>query len=161
MWIRVAAGAVLAVLLFRMFRLAMRMRFTKLERDRERAAQESQGRRVVAELPLADGIVLFLEDRLGFSWGGSRVECSEIAGARLLLNGGIVAEATREGEALPSPSSPAGFDGSERWEVELLVAGAIRRVPCGRLREGVSRAAAAQVFEAVKAALAARGRNQT
>jgi hypothetical protein len=155
MWIRIAAAAFLALLLFRMFRLAMRMRFTKLERERERTAQESQGRRVVAELPLEDGIMLFLEDDLSFSWGDSRVERSEVVGARLLMNGGIVAEVTREGHSLPAPASPVEFDGSERWEVELLVAGAVRRVPCGRLREGVSREAAAQVFEAVRGAVEA------
>jgi hypothetical protein len=153
MWLRLAAAALLLFVLFHVFRLAMRMRFTKLERERERAEQESQGRRVVAELPLEDGIVLFLEDASCFSWSGSRVDRSEIGGARLLLNGGTVAEAARAGQALPPPSPPAEFDGSERWEVQLLVAGAIRRVPCGRLREGVSRDAAAQVFEAVRRAV--------
>jgi hypothetical protein len=155
MWLRIAAATLLAFLLFRMFRLAMRMRYSKLERENERASQEQLGRRVVAELPLEDGIVLFLEDATGFLWGKTRVDRSEIGGARLLLNGGIVAEVTREGHSLPAPASPLEFDGSERWEVELLVAGAIRRVPCGRLREGVSREAAAQVFEAVKRAVRA------
>lgn len=155
MWLRIAAATLLAFVLFRLFRLAMRMRYSKLERERERAEQEGRGRRVVAELPLEEGIVLFLEDDAGFSWSGSRVDRSEIGGARLLLNGGIVAEALRAGQRFAPPLPPAEFDGSERWEVELLVAGSVRRVSCGRLREGVSREAAAQVFEAVRKAVEA------
>jgi len=158
MWPRIAVATLLAFLLFRMFRLAMRMRYSKLERERERASQERLGRRVVAELPLEDGIVLFLEDATGFFWGTSRVDRSEIGGARVLLNGGIVAEALGAGQRFAPPVPPAELDGSERWEVELLVAGAVRRVPCGRLREGVSREAAAQVFEAVRGAVEAHAR---
>lgn len=161
MWLRIAAATLLAFVLFRLFRLAMRMRYSKLERERERAAQERLGRRVVAELPLEDGIALFLEDATGFLWGGSRVDRSEIGGARLLLNGGIVAEAVRAGQAFAAPVPPPEFDGSERWEVELLVAGSVRRVSCGRLREGVSREAAAQVFEAVKRAVGSSAQGST
>ncbi len=161
MWLRIAAAALLVFLLFRMFRLAMRMRFTKLERERLRSEQERLGRRIVAELPLEEGIELFLEDEAGFAWGDSRVARSEIGGARLLLNGGVVAQAARAGLAIPPPSPAAEFDGDERWEVELFVGGAVRRVPCGRLREGVSREAATQVFEAVKRAVAAHTRQRT
>lgn len=156
MWLRLAAAALLAFVLFRVFRLAMRLRFAKLERERERAEQERLGRRVVAELPLEEGIVLFLEDEAGFAWGGSRVARSELVGARLLLNGGVVAQAARAGAPLPAPSPAPEFDGSETWEVELLAAGKAHKVPCGRLREGVSREAATQVFEVVKRALSAR-----
>ena len=153
MWLRLAAASLLALVLFRVFRLAMRLRFTKLERERERAEQERLGRRVVAELPLEEGIVLFLEDETGFAWGGRRVARSDLGGARLLLNGGVVAQTARAGVFLPPPEPVAEFDGSERWEVELLGGGGVQRVPCGRLREGVSREAAALVFEAVKRAM--------
>lgn len=153
MWLRIAAAALLAFALFRMFGLAMRLRHAKLERERERAEQERQGRRVVAELPLDEGVVLFLEDDAGFAWGASRVARSQLRGARMLLNGAVVAQASRDGGPLPSPAPATDFDGSERWEVELLAAGGVFAVPCGRLREGVSRETASRVFEAARRAV--------
>jgi hypothetical protein len=111
---------------------------------------------VVAELPLPDGVVLFLEDAAGFYWRDESVSKTAVDGARLELNGGVVAQAARPGAFLPQPGSAAEFEGSEEWEVVLyLAAGGRRRVRCGRLREGVSREAASAVFEAVKKTLAA------
>jgi hypothetical protein len=124
-------------------------------REEERHAQEARGRRVVAELPLAAGVALFLEDAAGFYWGENMLAKPELAGVRLVLNGGVVAQAARPGFALPPPGSGAEFDGSEQWEVALYARdGGLRRVACGRLREGVSRDAASAVFDAAKRTLA-------
>ena len=154
MWLQVLAAAVLAAFLFSMFRYAMALRAAKAARESWREAEESRGRRVVAEIPGADdGVTLFAEDGEGFYWGERHVAKRDVEGARLRLNGGILATWTRPGVTLPEPMAPEEFEGRERWDVVLYVkGGGARVVECGTLREGVSREIASRVFEAVKRA---------
>lgn len=154
MLVKLLAAAVFLALAFRLLRFALGLRAQMHAREEERAAQQARGRRVVAELPLEDGVCLLLEDAAGFYWGENQVGKQQLSGARLVLNGGVVAQAARAGVSLPPPGAAAEFDGSEQWEVVLhLAVGGTRRVPCGRLREGVSRDAAGAVFEAAKLAI--------
>ena len=52
---------------------------------------------------------------------------------------------------VPEPQSAEDFEGRETWDVVLyLEDGATRVVPCGTLREGVSREIAARVFRATR-----------
>lgn len=155
MLVKLLAAVVFVVLVFRLLRFALGLRDQMRAREAERRAQEAHGRSVVAELPLADGVALFLEDAAGFYWAGNAMAKRELSGARLVLNGGVVAQAARPGFELPPPGSAGEFDGSEQWEVALYEPdGGLRRVGCGRLREGVSRDAATAVFDAAKRALA-------
>lgn len=157
MLVRILAAAALVVFLWSLFRFAMGLRAAKSAREDERLAQEATGRHVVAELPLAEGVVLFLEDRDGFYWAGREVRKPRLRGARLFLNDAVMAAASRDDGPLPAvpPPNPDDYDGSERWSVRLhLDDGTQADVPCGRLREGVSREAARQVFEAARAACA-------
>ena len=152
MWLQVLAAVLLAAFLFSMFRYAMALRASKVARQSWREAEESRGRRVVAEIPGAgDGVTLFAEDDDGFYWAGQRAARRDVVGARLRLNGGILAAWTRPGVRLPEPATPEEFEGRERWDVVLYLAdGETRLVECGTLREGVSREIATRVFEAVK-----------
>ena len=76
---------------------------------------------------------------------------AEIRGARLRLNGGVLAACTRPGSTLPDPTPPEEAEGRERWEVVLhLEGGRLETIACGTLREGVSRDAAHRVFSAIK-----------
>src|SRR5262245_66551815 len=136
----------------------MALRQAKGMREREREPEEARGRRVVAELPLEDGgIVLLTEDETGLHWADARVPKCEVAGARLLLNGGILREFARRPGLLPPPVPPEEFEGRERWEVAVFLEdGRVARIPCGTLREGVSREVAARVYEAVERAGAPR-----
>jgi hypothetical protein len=153
MLVKLLAAAVFVVLVFRLLNFALGLRAQMRAREEERATQQARGRRVVAELPLEAGVCLFLEDAAGFYWGENEVGKEQLSGARLVLNGGVVAQAARPGVSLPAPGASAEWDGSEQWEVRLhLAAGGTRQVPCGRLREGVSRDAAGAVFEAAKQA---------
>lgn len=153
MWIQVLAGLALAVVLFSLFRYAMALRWSKVARVSWREAEESRGRRVVAEIPgPGDEMVLFLADGEGFAWGAERVRRADIVGGRLRLNRGILASWARPGLVLPEPESAEDFEGRETWDVVLYLAdGATRVVPCGTLREGVSREIAARVFQATRA----------
>ena len=149
--VQIVAAAGLFLVLWSLFRLAMGLRFAKVSREEARRVEETRGRRVVAEIALDEGLVLFLEDDQGFYWGANRVRKSEIAGARLLLNCGVLGACARPGVVLPEPIPPEEFEGRERWEVVLYGAdGSVQPVHCGTLREGVSREIAGKVFAAVR-----------
>ena len=145
------AGLALVLFLWSLFRFAIGLRVAKLSREEERTAEEQRGRRVVAEIPLDDRLVFFAEDADGFYWGENEARKSALLGARLLLNGGVVGAFARPGMALPDPPIPEPYEGRERWDVILYLEDrSLRVVPCGQLREGVSREIAAMVFAAVK-----------
>ena len=146
------AAVALAAVLLSIFRYAMALRASKVARVSWRKAEESRGRRIVAEIPGADdGMTLFLEDDAGFYWGATEVRKREVAGGRLRLNGGILASWARAGLTLPEPESAEDYEGRERWDVVLyLDGGGTRVVPCGTLREGVSREIASRVFKATR-----------
>lgn len=153
---QILAVAALLLGLVWLFRFAMGLRYAKVRREQDRRDEEAKGRRVVAEVPTGTGeLVLFLEDPAGFQWGGQQLQKSEIQGVRLLVNGRAVEVRQRPGVALP----PAGWDeeheGRERWDVRVyLEGGRSLEIPCGSLREGVSREAAQRVFAAVSKAVA-------
>jgi hypothetical protein len=159
--IKVAALAALIVLLFGLFRLAMALRWAKAERERERREEEALGRQVIAEIPLSgEDLVFLVEDRESFRWGTETVRKSEIAGARLLLNGGVLGEAVAAGESLPAPGLAEEGFGRERWAVTFhLRDGGNKTLHCGSLREGVSQDIAKTAFAAVKAAVAGAPEN--
>jgi hypothetical protein len=150
MIILTVAALLFAFLLWSLFGLAMGLRESKRVREAARAAEERSGRRVVAEIPLADGVVFFTEDAGAFAWGAESVPRAEVSGARMLLNGAVMAMSSRPGASLPAPPAAEEYEGRERWDVILYLAdGRARVVPCGTLREGVSREIAARVFAAV------------
>lgn len=150
MIIRIAAAVLLLLALWALFRFAMALRWSKVVREGSRSAAESRGRRVVAEIPLPDELLFFLEDDAGFYWGGSQARKSEIRGARMLLNGGVIGSFTRPGAALPDPPPAEEYEGRERWDVLIYCGGRTEAVRCGSLRESVSREIAGRVFEAVR-----------
>lgn len=150
MILRIAAVVLLLAALWLVFRFAMALRWSKLVREGSRSAEESRGRRVVAEIPLPDGLLFFLEDEAGFYWGASQARKSEVRGARMLLNGGVIGSFQRPGGSLPEPPPAEEYEGRERWDVLVYCGDRTEAVPCGSLREGVSREIAARVFEAVR-----------
>jgi len=151
---QILAAVALVLLLWTVFRFAMGLRWAKVSREDARAAEQARGRRVVAEIPLSDDeVAFFVEDDEGFYWGGRRARKRDVRGARLMLNGAVMAGVSRDGERLPAPPAPEEYEGRERWEVMLFLGDRTERIACGTLREGVSREAATRVFESVRAAL--------
>jgi hypothetical protein len=152
MLIQLLAGLALLAALWMLFRFAMGLRWAKVSREEARSEAEAHGRRVVAEIPLSgEELAFFQEDHQRFHWEAQSVVKAEITGARLLLNGNVVGALSRPGAHLPEMPAAEEYEGRERWDVLLyLQSGDSRRVPCGTLREGVSREIAARVFEAVR-----------
>lgn len=151
MLLQILAAALLLVFLWSVFRFAMGLRWAKLSREELGRAEAARGRRVVAEIPLADDLLLFVEDAHGFHWGAQHAGRGAVLGGRVLLNGGVIGSFARPGVPLPEPPAPEDYQGRERWDVILYVDdGCALGVPCGSLREGVSREIAMRVFEAVR-----------
>ncbi len=155
MLIKVVAGVLFVLVLWAVFRLAMGLRWAKIERDLTRRDEEARGRRVVAEIPLSEGeLLMLLEDAEAFHWGARSLAKADIVGGRLLLNGGIIGEFAATGTSLPAPARAEEYEGRERWDVRIYRRDADPvEIPCGTLREGVSREIAGRAFEAVRAAL--------
>jgi hypothetical protein len=155
MLIQVLAGLLFLALLWSLIRFATGLRFEKRAREKGLDRESSLGRRLVAEVPGDTGVTLVLEDGHALLWGEERQPFDEIQGARVLLNGGVLQSTAREGALLPDPPAVEEYEGRERWQVRLYRRdGSVRDVPCGKLREGVSREIATRVFETVRAAIA-------
>lgn len=151
MLIRVLAAAALLLFLWWIFRLAMGLRWSKVEREAARRRELETGRRVVAELPLPEGVVFFAEDAAALHWGERSVPREDVIGGRLLLNSAVVSSAARAGALLPDPPAPEDEPGREKWEViAYLREGGAVTIRCGSVREGVSRDAARAVFDALR-----------
>lgn len=142
-----AAFVLLVAFLASALRFALGLRAAKLAREAKRRAEEASGRRVVAEVTAPSGdLVLFLEDETRFYWRGRILGKRELLGVRLLLDGVAVRSV---GLAIP-PLGEGGALGHGHWGVTLhLRDGSVAEVPCGALREGVSREAAEAVYAAV------------
>ena len=154
MLVRILACLLFLMLVWWLLRLALGLRLAKLDREGARLAEEARGRRVVAELPPRGSETLFLlEDGPRFRWGSEALDKADIAGARLLLNGGVLQEFASGPALLPPLDPPPEFEGGELWEVVVYRrSGGRARIPCGALREGVSREIAGRVFAAIRAA---------
>jgi hypothetical protein len=152
--IQLAAGLVFLVFVWRTFRYAMALRSGRVLREEARRAEEAAGRKIVAELPGADGTLqLLVEDLASFQWPGGRVLKREIVGCRLLLNAGVMGTAAVPGLTLPEVVGAEEYEGRERWDVRVYTKTGSADIPCGRVREGISREIAQSVFAAVKATL--------
>jgi hypothetical protein len=147
--IQLAAALVFLAVLWRCFRFAMGLRYARVLRDEARQAVEAAGRRVVAEVPTRKGeLELFAEDREAFFWAGRTIPKSAITGTRLLLNRGVMAAAARAGTRLTDPEAPGEYEGREHWVVHVY-GRETTEIDCGTIREGVSREAAREVYEAI------------
>jgi len=150
--IRVLAIVIFVAFIWTLLRFALGLRSSKLAHEEALSAHEQRGYRVVAEIPQGHGpLSLFLENDDEFNWGTRSVQKPTIAGARILLNKAVIGAHARDRYALPPPPTFEEFEGSETWQVLIyLVDGGLLEVPCGSLREGVSRDIALSVFKAVR-----------
>ena len=154
----VVAGVVAFGLFLFALGLISTLRFHRRARERERRALSAAGRRVVAEIPAADGLALFASDDTRFYWNGRPVDKRTVRRVSILINGVPLAAHAAPGHAPADPGEvdPAALErppgiAHDRWDVLIETDAGEVRVACGSVRERVSQELARAVFDAVKA----------
>jgi hypothetical protein len=152
------AGLVAIILLLVAASLATTLRFYRRRRQRARDSERALGRAIIAELPTADDLVLFSEDRARFYYGEQSIDKDLIAAVRVLINGTPIASAvsTQYQRDNTAPTSfedrPEGI-ARDRWDVAIETVEGMILVECGAIRERVSQELARAVFDAVARSL--------
>jgi hypothetical protein len=156
------AAIVAAVLVFGALSLATSLTVSRKRRRRTRDAEQSRGRRIVAEIPGDDDLRLFTEDERQFHYGDKAVDKDRIAAVRVLINGSPIAAYLSKRHASDTVVQPTSFEdrpegiARDRWDVAIERADGVMLVECGAIRERVSQELARAVFEAVKSDLERR-----
>jgi hypothetical protein len=155
------AGIIAVALLLFALSLATTLHFFRRRRIRARDAERAMGRRVIAEIPAADDLVLFSEDAEAFHYGNQTIRKDAIAAARVLINGNpiaaVISRRHRDAAALHPTSfedHPEGI-ARDRWDVAIETIDEAALIECGAIRERVSQELARAVFAAVKQAIEA------
>ena len=135
------------------------MRAYQKRRDRRRDTERALGRTIIAELPTADDLVLFSEDRVRFYYGERSIDKDLIVAARVLINGAPIAAALSTRHRQEIAGQPTSFDdrpegiARDRWDVAIETITGTVLVECGAIRERVSQELARSVFDAVRRAI--------
>jgi len=151
-----AAGIVALALLFLAASLATALQVYRRRRQRARESEAALGRTVIAEVPAAEDLVLFSEDRERFYYGDRRIDKDLIAAVRVLINGTPIAAALSTRHSGSSNRQPTTFEdrpegiARDRWDVAIETLTGTVLVECGAIRERVSQELARAVFDAVK-----------
>jgi hypothetical protein len=126
-------------------------------RQRNRDSERALGRTVIVEIPGADDFVLFSEDAVRFYYGDCSIDKDLVRTVRLLINGNVIAEASRDASAVRNTGvvihdQPEGI-ARDRWDVAIDADNGSLVVECGAIRERVSQELGRAVFDAVKRAI--------
>jgi hypothetical protein len=137
--------------------LATTLRMFRKQRRRAREDERTLGRTIVAEIPAQDDLTLFTEDADQFHYGVRSIDKRQIVGARILINGAVIAAcgsarrdapgAVRTTETIDD--RPEGI-ARDRWDVAIDTLDGTVVVECGAIRERVSQELARAVFDAVR-----------
>ncbi len=95
----VVAGILAVLLIVVALSLATTLRRYRQGRERARDSERALGRTIVAELPTADDLVLFSEDRARFYYGERSIDKDLITAVRVLINGAPLATVVSERHA--------------------------------------------------------------
>jgi hypothetical protein len=152
------AGLVAIVLLLVAASLATTLQLYRRRRQRARDSERALGRAIIAELPTADDLVLFSEDRARFYYGERSIDKDLIAAVRVLINGTPIASAVSKTYQSDN-TAPTSFEdrpegiARDRWDVAIETVNGTVLVECGAIRERVSQELARAVFDAVARSL--------
>lgn len=139
--------------------LATTLRAYRRRRQRARDSEGARGRRIIAELPTAEDLVLFSEDTAHFYYGDQSIEKDRIAAVRVLINGAPIATTLSPRHPEASARHPTSFDdhpegiARDRWDVAIETVDDTVLVECGAIRERVSQEMARTVYDAVTPAV--------
>ena len=157
------AGIVAVLLLLVAASLATTLRAYRRRRQRARDWERELGRAVIAELPIADELVLVSEDDRRFYYGERAIDKDLILAVRVLINGSpIAASVSRRHGSAPLQATtfedrPDGI-ARDRWDVAVETIAGTTLIECGAIRERVSQELARAVFDAIKNDLERRDR---
>jgi hypothetical protein len=150
------AGLAAVLLLLVAASLATTLRAYRRRRQQARDSERALGRTIVAELPIADELVLVSEDEHRFYYGERAIDKDLIAAVRVLINGSPIAACVSRRHAADVAPQATRFDAREegiardRWDVAVETVAGTVLIECGAIRERVSQELARAVFEAIK-----------
>jgi hypothetical protein len=155
--IRDLIAAVVAILLLvGAASLGTTLTFYRKRRRRTRDGEQALGRRVIAEIPAGDDLLLFTEDGGQYHYGRQSVDKDRIAAVRVLINGAPIAAYVSRRHATGPEIQATSFEdrpdgiARDRWDVALERADGTMLVECGSIRERVSQELARAIFDEVK-----------
>ena len=156
------AGLVALLLVLIAASLATSLTVYRRRRQRAKDAERALGRRIVAEIPGEQDLILFSEDEVRFHYGDRSIDKDLVRAVRVLINGTPIAayESSRHGStpgrrATSFEDRPEGI-ARDRWDVAIETEVGTVLVECGAIRERVSQELARRVFEAVRTDLERR-----
>lgn len=153
------AGLIAAGLLLFAASLATTLTWARRRRRRARELEGARGRRLIAEIPGSDDLILVSEDDECFYYGERRIEKSTITAGRVLINGSPIAAIVSTRHATSQAPHATSFEdrpegiARDRWDVAIETTGGLVLVECGAIRERVSQELARAVFDAVRRAV--------
>ncbi len=143
--------------------LATTLRSYRRRRQRVRESERALGRTVIAEVPVADDLVLISEDEKRFYYGERSIDKDLIVAVRLLINGAPIAVYLSRRHAEGPLTMPTSFEdrpegiARDRWDVAVETVAGTTLIECGAIRERVSQELARAVFDAIGADMERRG----
>lgn len=161
------AGIIAVGLLVFAASLATTLTWARLRRRRAREAEGAKGRRLIAEIPGGDDLVLVSEDDEHFFYGERIIDKQTITAGRVLINGSPIAATLSTRHASRPQSHPTSFEdrpegiARDRWDVAIETTCGMVLVECGAIRERVSQELARAVFDAVRRAVEPRSPSES
>lgn len=158
------AGIFAVLLLLVAASLTTTLRSYRHRRQSARDSEQALGRVVIAELPIADRLVLVSHDDHRFYYGDRTIDKDLIVAVRVLINGSPIASSVSRRHAASTPLQPTSFEdppegiARDRWDVAVETVAETLLIECGAIRERVSQELARAVFEAIKDDLERRDR---
>jgi hypothetical protein len=149
------AGIIAVCLLLIAASLATTLQLYRRRRQRAQDSERALGRTVIAELPVADNLLLFSEDAVRFYYGDRSIDKDLIAAVRVLINGTPIAAVLSTRHVRDAARQATRFDdrpegiARDRWDVAIETITGTVLVECGAIRERVSQELARSVFDAV------------
>jgi hypothetical protein len=153
------AGIIAVGLFLLALSLATTLTFFRKRRVRAQERERSRGRRVIAEIPVTEELLLVTEDADCFHYGARASDKASIVAVRVLINGVPIAAVLSTRHPRQRDQPPTQFDdrpegiARDRWDVAIETTNGMTLVECGAIRERVSQELARAVFDAVRASV--------
>ena len=152
----VVAGIIAVALGLVALSLVATLHRVRYRRERAQASERALGRRIIAEIPIGEDLMLFSEDRARFYWGDRSIDKGLILAVRVLINGAPIASYEAQCRPRPHAAAPTGFEGRpegiarDRWDVAIETERGTILVECGAIRERVSQELGRAIYDAVR-----------